>query len=110
MRTPIALAATVLALSLIACGGDDETTSTAGAALGAAGGQGPVTGAAMTASEFIQASIPDQIQAVQEAAARDAGCEGKNTDAGSDLQVAVAIDAARSDPKTPLSDVVADAC
>ena len=51
----------------------------------------------MTASEFIDASIPDEVAAVQEAAEASPGCSNANTDAGSDFQVEVAIDAASAD-------------
>ena len=64
----------------------------------------------MTAGEFIDASIPDEVAAVQEAAEAAPGCSGANTDAGSDFQVQVAIDAAQADADTPLSEIVAEAC
>ncbi len=102
------LTAILLALGFAACGGDDETTSTPGPT-GATGVQGPVDGD-MTAGEFIEASIPDEIEAVKQAAADNADCAGVDTAPGSDFQVSVAIDAASADPDTPISDIVADNC
>ncbi len=110
MRSLIALAAALLTLAFASCGGDDETTTSAAGASGTSGAQGPTAGAEMTASEFIDASIPDEVAAVQEAAEASPGCSNANTDAGSDFQVEVAIDAASADPDTPLSEIVADAC
>jgi hypothetical protein len=110
MRRLIFLLAVLLALGLGACGGDDETASTADAA-GATGVQGPTSnGGELTASEFIDASIPDEIEAVQEAAEANPDCADADTAAGSDFQVSVAIDAASADPDTPISEVVAGNC
>ncbi len=103
MRGLICAPAVVLALGLAACGGDDETTT-------ASGTQGAASGGEMTAGEFIDASIPDEVAAVQEAAEAAPECSGANTDAGSDFQVQVAIDAAQADADTPLSEIVAEAC
>jgi len=64
----------------------------------------------MTASEFIAASIPDEIDAVTQAAEANPDCASADTSAGSDFQVGVAIDAASADPDTPISEIVADNC
>jgi hypothetical protein len=109
MRRLLPLAAVLLALGFAACGDDDETSSTAGAT-GASGTAGPATAGAMTAGEFLKASIPDQIEAVADAAAANPDCADADTSAGSDFQVQVAIDAAGTDPDTPLAEVVADNC
>jgi hypothetical protein len=109
MRTLIALTSLAATLALVSCGGDDETTSAAGPT-GTSGAQGATAGAEMTAKEFIDASIPDEVAAVQEAAEATPQCEGANTNAGSDFQVQVAIDAAQADPDTPLAEIVAGAC
>ena len=109
MRRTIPLLLVLLALGLAACGGDDDTATTTGAS-GATGAQEPATDAGTTAGDFMDASIPDQIQAVQEAADANPECADADASAGSDFQVGVAIDAASADPQTPLSEIVADNC
>jgi hypothetical protein len=110
MRRLIPLAAVLLALGLAACGGDDETSpSSTTTPAGATGTQG-TGGDEMTASEFIAASIPDEIDAVTQAAEANPDCASADTSAGSDFQVAVAIDAASADPDTPISEIVAGNC
>jgi hypothetical protein len=110
MRRLILLAAVLLALGFAACGGDDETSSaTTATPAGATGTQG-AAGGEMTASEFIAASIPDEIDAVTQAAEANPDCGSADTSAGSDFQVAVAVDAASADPDTPISEIVADNC
>jgi hypothetical protein len=97
MRTLIALTAAAVALVVASCGGDDEATTAPGAG-------------AMTAKEFIDASIPAEVAAAQEAADATPACSGANTDAGSDFQVQVAIDASQAEPDRPLAEIVAGAC
>ena|SRR5215208_5665016 len=109
MRRLIPLAAVLLTLGLAACGDDDETSSTTGAT-GASGTAGPTTGSEMTAGDFLKAPIPDQIEAVADAAEANPDCADADTSAGSDFQVGVAIDAAGTDPDTPLAEVVAGNC
>jgi ABC-type glycerol-3-phosphate transport system substrate-binding protein len=109
MRRSAPLLLVLLALGLTACGGDDETATTTGAS-GITGAQEPATDAEITAGDFMDASIPDQIQAVQEAAEANPECADADTAAGSDFQVGVAIDAASVDPQTPLAEIVADNC
>jgi hypothetical protein len=109
MRTLILLPVAVLALLLPGCGGGDETSTTVGAS-GTSGAQGSTGAGGMTAGEFIDASIPDEVAAVEEAADANPACAGTNTDAGSDFQVSVAIDVAKADPDTPISEIVADNC
>jgi hypothetical protein len=109
MRTLLSVTAVLLTITLAACGGDDETTSTTGAS-GASGAQGATVDANMTASEFIAASIPDELAAVDQAVADNDACSGVDTAPGGDFQVAVAIDAASAPPDTPLSEIVADNC
>jgi hypothetical protein len=64
----------------------------------------------MTADDYIAASIPDQVEAVQDAVAADSACEGVDAQPGGDFQVDVAIAAASAEPDTPLSEVVSDQC
>src|SRR4051794_6600762 len=112
MRSTIALICLLLALSLTACGGGDDSTTatpTAGAS-GASGAEGSTGDTSMTAQEFVAAPIPDEIAAVQAAAEADPACDGQDTSPGSDFQVQVAIDAASGDPDTPISEVVSNAC
>ncbi len=104
----LALPATLATVLIFAAcgGGDDSSTSTTGAS-GASGAQGD-TG--MTASEFIAASIPDQLEAVQGIVDATPACAGVDDAAGGDFQVNVAIDAASSTPETPIDEIVADNC
>ncbi len=108
MRRLIPLFAVLLALGLATCGGDDETSSTTAATSGATGAQG--TGRELTASEFVEAPIPDEIEAVKQAVADNPDCADADTAPGSDFQVSVAIDAASAEPDTPISEIVADNC
>jgi hypothetical protein len=109
MRSLASITAVLFALTFAACGGGDDTSSTATGTSGATGAQGPST-SEMTASEFIDASIPDEIDAVAQAAEDNSACADADTSAGSDFQVAVAIDAASAPPDTPISEIVADNC
>ena len=109
MRRVVPLLAVLLALGLAACGGDDETSSATSTPTGATGAQS-ASGGEMTASEFIEASIPDEIEAVTQAAEANPDCAGADTAGVSDFQVSVAIDAASAEPDTPISEIVADNC
>jgi hypothetical protein len=109
MRRPLVLAALVLTLGLAACGGDDETTSTTAGASGPTGAQG-VESEGMSAQEFIDASIPDQLAAVEDAVDANDECASVDTSPGGDFQVSVAIDAASAGPDTELSEIVAENC
>ena len=100
-------------LTLGACGGDDEEPATTGAtgAAGATGAQGQTAvGGIATAGDYMDASIPDQGEAVQELAETDPECEGVDTKLGGDFQVAVAIDAASVSAETPLAEIVSGQC
>ena len=110
MRVAASLCAVLLAVAFAACGGDDETTSSTTGASGTSGAQGSAGSSELTASAFIAASIPDQIDAVQQAVDDNPDCSGVDASPGSDFQVNVAIDAASADPDTPISEVVADSC
>lgn len=111
MRSAIALPTLLVALLVAGCGGgDDSTSSTPVGASGATGAQGSSGGSGMTAKQFIDASIPDEVAAVQEAADANPACAGTNTDAGSDFQVTIAIEVTKADPNTPISQIVADNC
>ena len=125
-RLTALLAAAVVAasLGLAACGGDDDedtttaatiaTTTTETGATGATGSDDTTSGDAtydITTEEFVAASLPDQVQAVQDYVA-DASdeCGGVDDKPGSDFQVAVAIAAASAEPETPLADVILAEC
>lgn len=113
MRSLFAVTAVLVLLSFAACGGDDdEETPTTGVtgATGATGAQGVSAGTDLTAEDYIAASIPDQVEAVQDAVAADSACEGIDATAGSDFQVDVSIAAASAEPDTPLAEVVSDEC
>src|SRR5215208_4403745 len=96
MRRLAATTAILAALALTACG-DDETTTT--------------TGTDMTAGEFIDASLPDEIKAVEDiVAANPDACGNVDPKPGEDFQVSVSVNAAQASPDTPLEDVVVDEC
>ena len=109
MRRLAVLTAVLASLAFAACGDDDESdTSGASGASGATGASG--ASSEMTAGEFLAASIPDEVKAVEDLAAANDECEGVDAKAGGDFQVAVAISAATADPETPLSEVVVEEC
>ncbi len=109
MRSPIPIAIALIALTLAACGDDETTSSTIAGASGASGAQGAAV-ADLTAREFIDASIPDQLEAATQAAEDNPECADVDTAAGGDFQVAVAIDAASASAGTPISEIVAENC
>ena len=120
----LAAAAVAATLGLAACGGDDDddaattsaaTTTTTTGATGATGADDTTdTGGAsydITAGDFIAASLPDQVKAVQDYVADSPDeCGDVDTKGGSDFQVAVAINAATVEPDTPLADVILQEC
>jgi hypothetical protein len=110
MRRLAALALLLPALGLTACGGDDDTTSIPEGPTGTSGVQGPVESEDVTVEEFLAAPTSEQLGLVEDAAAGIPDCDGLDTSPGSDLQVAVAIDATVAEPETPLAEIVADAC
>jgi hypothetical protein len=119
----LAAALVAASLALAACGGDDDddttsaattsTTSVSGAT-GATGSDDSASGGAtydISAGDYVAASLPDQVKAVQDYVA-DAPdeCGDVDTEGGSDFQVAVAINAATVEPDTPLADVILEEC
>jgi hypothetical protein len=109
MRSPVPIAIALIALSLAACGDDETTSSTIAGASGTSGAQGAAV-AALSVGEFIDASIPAQLEAATQAAEANPDCAEVDTAAGGDFQVAVAIDAASASAGTPISEIVADNC
>jgi hypothetical protein len=125
---PVALLAAAVvaaAIALAACGGDDDEDTaateptTATTTAGATGPTGAEDDAAagdgasydITASEFIESSLPDQVKAVQDYVEDSPDeCGNVDTKGGSDFQVAVAINAATAEPDTPLADVILREC
>jgi hypothetical protein len=108
MRRLICLTACLALLLVAGCGGDDETTTPAGTS-GATGAQDSA-GDFMTAKEFIDASLPDQIEEVETIVGITPQCEGVDAKPGEKFQVAVAINAAQAQPDTPVEDIVSDQC
>ena len=114
MRRAIAGITIAAALALGACGGDDDTTvptMTAGAtgATGAQDGAGATYD--ITAGEFIQASIPDQIKAVQDFVADNPdACANVDPKPGDNFMQGVAIAAASGDTGAPLSEIITQEC
>lgn len=109
MRRLISLTAALGLLALGGCGGGDDEPADVGAS-GATGVQGVSSGAGLTAAEFIDASIPDQAEAVEEIVAANPDCAGVDAKPGEQFQVGVAITAAQSPPGTPLEEIVAEQC
>ena len=109
MRRLVSVAAVLALLAAAGCG-DDEEPTTAGAT-GSTGAQ-DVSGSDtdLTASGFIGAPIPDQVEAVQDLVAENPDCEDVDAKPGSEFQVGVAISAAQADPDTPLSEIIAERC
>jgi ABC-type glycerol-3-phosphate transport system substrate-binding protein len=115
VRRAIAAITIVVALALSACGGDDdeETTPTTPAGATGATGAEDTKGASydITAGEFIQASIPDQIKAVQDFVADNPDvCGNVDPKPGDNFMQGVAIAAASGDTETPLSEVITQEC
>jgi hypothetical protein len=119
----LAAALVAASLGLAACGGDDDEDTTSAAtttpttetgATGATGSDDTTSGDAtydITTEEFVAASLPDQVQAVQDYVADAADeCGGVDDKPGSDFQVNVAIAAASAEPETPLADVILAEC
>ena len=109
MRRLLSLTAALALLAFAGCGGDDETTAAAGTS-GATGAQDTGSDAGMTAEQFIDASIPDQIREVRDLVDANPDCAAVDPQPGGDFQVAVAINTAQASPDTPLSEIVADQC
>lgn len=111
MRRP-AILLTTLALAFAACGGDDEPTPTTGTtgATGATGEAGSTSSGIATTGDFMDASIPEQGEAVQELVGSESACAGVDAKLGGDLQVGVAIAAASAEPDTPLAEIVSSEC
>ena len=103
MRGLICAPAVVLALGLAACGGDDETTTTSGT-------QGADSGGEMTAGKFIDASIPDEVAAVQEAAEAAPSAQARTPTPAATSRSRWRSTPPRRTPDTPLSEIVAEAC
>ena len=104
-RHRLTLTAATAVFALAACGDDAEAPVDAGATTETtASGE-------MTAGEFIAASIPDQVEAVEELVAdHPEDCADVDPKAGGDFQVAFAIDAAQASPETPLSELIGPSC
>jgi hypothetical protein len=110
MRRLLSLAAVLAMLSLAACGDDEETTP-AGDTGGATGVQDTSSGDFFTAKQFLDASLPDQVEEVRTIAGITPECEGVK--ANEDFQVSVSINAAQAAgaaPDTPMQEIVADQC
>ena len=104
----ISVTAVLALVSFGACGGDDEEPATG--ASGTTGLQDVSSASGLSANEFIDASIPDQLSEVEDAVAADPGCADVQVKPGGDFQVGVSIDAAQAPPDTPLSEIVAARC
>ncbi len=108
MRRLLSLIAILSLLALGGCG-DDETATDTGDA-GATGAEDSSAGDFMTTKEFIDASLPDQIEEVETIVGITPECEGIDAKPGEEFQVGVAINAAQSPPGTPLTEIVTSQC
>jgi len=103
-------------MAVAGCGDDDEaTTSTAAptTSSGASGAEETSGGASydITAAEFIDASLPDEVEAVQDFVEDNPDlCRDVSAEAGGDFQVGVAIGAASTSPDTPLPEIISQEC
>jgi hypothetical protein len=107
VRRLLFLIAVLGLLAVGGCGGDDETTTDASGP-GSTSTQDTSTGDFMNAKQFIDASLPDQIDEVNTIVGITPECEGVK--ANEQFQVGVAITAAQSAPNTSLTDIVAAQC
>lgn len=108
MRRRLSLIAVLGLLVIPGCGDDEEPAETG--AGGATGTEGVSTGGFMTAGDFIDAPIPDQVDEVETIVGVTPECDGVDASPGEEFQVGVAINAAQASPETPLADIVADQC
>ena len=100
----------LLAAPVASCGDDDDETLT-GATEATETSSGSASGSGIsTAGDFLDASIPDQVKAVQDAVSANPDCKGVDAKAGGEFQVAVAIDAASASSDMPLTEVVGGQC
>jgi hypothetical protein len=104
VRRLLSLTAIVALLALGGCGGDDETTDGATEATGTQDSSGDF----MTSKEFIDASIPDQIEEIETIVGITPECQGVKPN--EEFQVGVAINAAQAVPRTPLTEIVTSQC
>ena len=111
MGRPLAVVAVValLALPLTGCGDEDEDALTGATETQSTTGSG-AGGGITTAGDFLEASLPDQVKAVEAEVAANPDCQGVDPKAGGEYQVAVAIDAASAPPDTQLSEIVGGQC
>jgi ABC-type glycerol-3-phosphate transport system substrate-binding protein len=115
VRRAIAGITIAAALALGACGGDDDDTTVPTTTAGATGATGAQDsdGATydITAGEFIQASIPDQIEAVEDFIADNPDtCANVDPKPGDNFMQGVAIAAASGDTGAPLSEIITQEC
>lgn len=112
LRSPLAVLATGAALTLAACGSDEDSTGTDSVATDATTFATASSSAGeMTAGEYMAASIPEMSQAVKDLVAEHPEeCEGIDPKDGGKFQQAFAIDAAMAPPDTPLSEIIGESC
>lgn len=106
MPRPRQLAIVSSVLALVACGDDEGSSS---GASGASGPHGAGSTAELTAKEFNEAPIPDELEAVEDLAAANPGCAG--VDARSEgFRQRVFIAAVQASAQTPMAEIVAEQC
>jgi hypothetical protein len=108
MRQLLTVLSLTAALAFAACGDDEEEPATTGAT-GATGIEGAASGGIATAGEYLEASLPDEVEAIEDTASGESACEGVDFEKGN-FQVGVAISAAQVDPETPFPELVATEC
>jgi hypothetical protein len=111
MRRLAVLTAVLAGLALAACGDDDSDTTTTPAEAPEATDTGGAAGSDMTAGEYMEASLPDEIKTVKDiVAANPDECADADPKPGGDFQVSVAIRAAEAAPETSLAEIVVAKC
>ena len=105
-RRLLAASLAVAILALSACGGDDETTTSATGATGATGASGATPD--ITVGEFIAELQPQKAEILEELVAATPKCENVDVDSGFVLLISAnAIDA---DQRAPLDSIVTGEC
>jgi hypothetical protein len=104
MRTVVMIGVS-LALAFAGCGGDDDPADS-----GATGAQGAtgVGSADITAEEFLEKLLPEKELAVEGVVSSEPACEGVKVEPS--LILVISDAASKSDPETPLTELVEAEC
>lgn len=107
-RAKLCVGVMAATLALTGCGGDDDAPVEAGAS-GAQGASGAEAAASdITAEEFLAKLLPEKELAVEGVVASEPECEGVEVEPS--LILVLSDAAARTNPETPLTDLVTAEC